>query len=563
MLASQVLAPTLRDDPAGADVVSHKLLLRAGFIRQLGTGLFTWLPLGLRVVQNVERIVREELNRIGAQEILMPVVQPADIWRESGRWDAMGPELLRIMDRHERDYCFSPTHEEVVTDVMRQTISSYRDLPLTVYQINTKFRDEIRPRFGLMRAREFIMKDGYSFHLDDESLDATYLDMHRAYSAVLDRIGLRYRAVQADSGMMGGRDSEEFHVLADSGEDLIAYSPNSSYGANVERAEAVCASVRTEPQEPLVRVATPNARSIDDVSALLGVPTNQCVKTLIVHGGNSLVALILRGDHQLNELKAAHLDGISAPLTFATDAEISATLAIEPGSIGPVELKIPLVVDRSADVLSDFVCGANSNGYHFTGVNWERDAPQARVEDLRNVELGDPSPDGSGPLEFTRGIEVGHIFKLGKKYTVSMAASVQAKDGSDVQPTMGCYGLGISRLVAAVVEQCHDDLGIAWPRSVAPATLHIVSLNQQRSAAVRETAQNIYDQCGSQGITVFWDDREERPGVKFNDADLIGIPHRVTIGDRSLRQGVVEFQSRYGETELIAPKNVIARLRST
>ena len=420
MLASQVLAPTLRDDPANADVVSHKLLLRAGYIRQLGSGLFTWLPLGLRVVQNVEKIVREELNRTGAQEVLMPVVQPAEIWEESGRWAAMGPELLRIIDRHERHYCFSPTHEEVVTDVLRQSIDSYRDLPLNLYQINTKFRDEIRPRFGLMRAREFIMKDGYSFHLDDPSLDDTYRAMHDAYSAILDRIGLRYRSVQADSGLMGGSDSEEFHVLADSGEDLIAYSPNSGYGANVERAEALVDSQRAEPQESLTRVETPNARTIEAVSELLGIPATRCVKTLMVHGTDSLVALILRGDHQLNEIKAAHVDGVVAPLQFATDDEISTSLKVDPGSIGPVDLGVPYIVDRSADALSDFVCGANENGFHLTGVNWLRDAPQSRVEDLRNVQPGDQAPDGSGPLSFTRGIEVGHIFKLGRKYTKAM-----------------------------------------------------------------------------------------------------------------------------------------------
>ena len=560
MLASQVLAPTLRDDPANADVVSHKLLLRAGFIRQLGSGLFTWLPLGLRVVQNVERIVREELNRTGAQEVLMPVVQPAEIWEESGRWAAMGPELLRIIDRHDRHYCFSPTHEEVVTDVLRQSIESYRDLPINVYQINTKFRDEIRPRFGLMRAREFIMKDGYSFHLDDASLDVTYRDMHGAYSAILDRIGLRYRSVQADSGLMGGSDSEEFHVLADSGEDLIAYSPKSSYGANVERAEALSEGARAEPLASLTRVATPNAKTIEGVSKLLGIPATQCVKTLMVHGTDSLVALILRGDHQLNEIKAAHLEGIVAPLQFATDDEIRATLTVDPGSIGPVDLGVPYIVDRSADVLSDFVCGANENGFHLTGVNWVRDAPQGRVEDLRNVEPGDHSPDGSGTLAFTRGIEVGHIFKLGRKYTEAMDVTVQMPEGDDLHPTMGCYGLGVSRLVAAVVEQCHDEKGILWPKSVAPALLHIVTINQHRSDAVEKAASVLYRECRSAGIEVFWDDRDERPGVKFNDAELIGIPYRITIGDRGLKQGTVEFQDGRAESLDIRPEDVLSRL---
>ena len=560
MLASQVLAPTLRDDPANADVISHKLLLRAGYIRQLGSGLFTWLPLGLRVVQNVERIVREELNRAGAQEVLMPVVQPAEIWEESGRWDTMGPELLRIIDRHDRNYCFSPTHEEVVTDVLRQTTESYRELPLNVYQINTKFRDEIRPRFGLMRAREFIMKDGYSFHLDEASLDETYRAMHDAYAAILDRIGLSYRAVQADSGMMGGSDSEEFHVLAESGEDLIAYSPNSSYGANVERAEALRLGERPEPAESMTRVETPNAKTIDAVSELLNTPATQCVKTLIVHGTDSLVALILRGDHQLNEIKAAHLEGIVAPLQFATDDEISKSLKADPGSIGPVGLTIPCVVDRSADVLSDFVCGANENGFHLTGVNWGRDALQGRVEDLRNVEPGDQAPDGSGPLAFARGIEVGHIFKLGRKYTEAMNVSVQTNDGDDLYPTMGCYGLGVSRLVAAVVEQCHDEKGILWPESVAPAILHLVTINQQRSTAVENAATDLYSECQQAGIEVFWDDRDERPGVKFNDAELIGMPYRVTIGDRGLKQGTVEFQEKRGDSVDIQPDAVISRL---
>ena len=560
MLASQVLAPTLRDDPANADVVSHKLLLRAGFIRQLGSGLFTWLPLGLRVVQNVEKIVREELNSTGAQEVLMPVVQPAEIWEESGRWAAMGPELLRIIDRHERHYCFSPTHEEVVTDVLRQTTDSYRDLPLNLYQINTKFRDEIRPRFGLMRAREFIMKDGYSFHVDDASLDETYRAMHGAYSAILDRIGLRYRSVQADSGMMGGSDSEEFHVLADSGEDLIAYSPNSGYGANVERAEALVTRQRAEPQELRALVETPNAKTIEDVSEFLDIPASRCVKTLMVHGTDSLIALILRGDHQLNEIKAAHLDGVVAPLRFATDDEINTSLNVDPGSIGPVDLGVPYIVDRSADVLSDFVCGANENGFHLTGVNWVRDAPQGRVEDLRNVEPGDQAPDGSGPLSFTRGIEVGHIFKLGSKYTEAMNVTVQTSDGDDLFPTMGCYGLGVSRLVAAVVEQCHDDKGILWPRSVAPALLHIVTINQHRSSPVEQAASDVYRDCQRAGIEVFWDDRDERPGVKFNDAELMGIPYRVTIGDRGLKQGTVEFQEARSETLDIRPHEAVSRL---
>lgn len=542
MLASKVLAPTLRDDPASAEVISHKLLLRAGFIRQLGSGLFTWLPLGLKVIQRVEQIVREELNRAGAQEILMPIVQPAELWEESGRWSAMGDELLRMVDRHERNFCFSPTHEEVVTDLMRQTITSYRDLPINLYQINTKFRDEIRPRFGLMRAREFIMKDGYSFHLDEASLDQTYQAMHTAYSAILERVGLNYRSVQADSGLMGGSDSEEFHVLAESGEDLIAYSPKGTFAANVDRAEAVCTSSRNAPSESLSQVATPNIRTIEDVSKHLDVTPAQCVKTLIVHGTDSLIALVLRGDHALNELKTAHLEGIDAPLRMASDQEIKQALGVDVGSIGPVGLELPFVVDRSAAVISDFVCGANSNDFHYTGVNWERDVKIERIEDLRFVQPGDEAPDGSGQLEFARGIEVGHIFKLGQKYSDSMKATVQTQHGGETCPTMGCYGLGVSRLVAAIAEQCHHERGLQWPESVAPAHLHIIALNQQRSERVRDQAQTLYTNCIEAGIDVLWDDRDERPGVKFNDAELIGIPHRVTIGDRGLDKSILEYQ---------------------
>lgn len=548
MLASRTLTPTLRDDPANADVASHRLLLRAGFIKQLGSGSFTWLTLGLRTVRKVEQIVREELDAIGAQEILMPLVQPAEVWQESGRWETMGPELLRIIDRHERNYCFSPTHEEVVTDVLRQSVTSYRDLPLNVYQINTKFRDEIRPRFGLMRAREFTMKDGYSFHLDEESLDETYQAIRKAYCAIFDRIGLNYRVVAADSGLMGGSDSEEFHVLADSGEDLIAYSETSSYGANVERAEATCDETRPEPKQTLNRVATPSAKTIESVGKLLDVPTAQCIKTLIVHGTESLVALVLRGDHQLNELKTAHLEGIEAPLRFANDEEIKAEVGANPGSIGPIGLPFPFIVDRSAAVLADFVCGANEDGFHYTGGNWERDVRTGRVEDLRTVESGDKAPDGSGLLTFARGIEVGHIFKLGRKYTEALSAAVQNQDGLDVFPTMGCYGLGVTRLVAAIVEQCHDDAGMQWPSSVAPALVHLVSLNQHRSELVADAAADFYQQCKETGIEIFWDDRTERPGVKFNDADLIGLPIRVTIGERGMKEGNVEFKMQRAET---------------
>ena len=561
MLASRTLTPTLRNDPANADVASHRLLLRAGFIKQLGSGSFTWMALGLRTVRKVERIVREELDAIGAQEILMPLVQPAELWQESGRWEAMGPELLRMTDRHERDFCFSPTHEEVVTDVLRQSVSSYRDLPLNVYQINTKFRDEIRPRFGLMRAREFTMKDGYSFHLEEASLDETYQAIRSAYCAIFERIGLNYRAVEADSGLMGGSDSEEFHVLADSGEDLIAYSESSAYGANVERAEAICTATRAEPTAQMKRVATPDVKTIEAVGELLDIPTNQCVKTLIVHGTESLVALVVRGDHQLNELKVGHIEGVQAPLTFASDAEIRAAVGADPGSIGPVGMPLPCIVDRSAAVLHDFVCGANEDGFHYVGVNWQRDVEIVRTEDLRTVEPGDMAPDGSGPLTFARGIEVGHIFKLGRKYTQSLSAAVQGQDGADVYPTMGCYGLGVTRLVAAIVEQCHDDAGIRWPSTVAPALVHLISLNQHRSPTVAQAAADFYRQCNEAKIEVFWDDRTERPGVKFNDADLIGLPFRVTIGERGLKEGTFEFKSQGLETLSITPGEAFERVK--
>ena len=551
MRVSQLHIPTLRNDPANADVASHRLLLRAGFIQQVASGLFTWLPLGLRVLQKVEHIVREELNRFGGQEVLMPVVQPANLWQESGRWDLMGDDLLRMVDRHDNDFCFSPTHEEVVTDLVRQSISSYRDLPTNLYQINTKFRDEIRPRFGLMRAREFIMKDGYSFHLNDESLDEIYQSMRQAYQSILSRIGVDYRVVKADSGVMGGSDSEEFHILASSGEDTLAYSPASEYAANVEQAESVCHTNRSEPTEELKRVATPGLKTIDEVSDFLKVSPSNSVKTLIVHGDDSLIALILRGDHQLNEFKAAHIEGVTSPLTFANNTEIKQSLDVQPGSIGPVNLPIRYIVDRHAAVLNDFVCGANEDGVHYQGVNWERDASITEVADLRIVEQGDVAPDGSGDLEFTRGIEVGHIFKLGRKYTDSLNATVQTKDGGSVNPTMGCYGFGVSRTVAAVVEQCSDERGIVWPKSIAPALIHIVSLNQNRSEAVLEQASKLYDLCMELGVEALWDDREVRPGVKFNDADLIGLPYRVTIGERGLKDGTVEFIERGQEREAV------------
>ena len=569
MRFTDLLIPTLRDAPADAEIASHILLTRGGFIRRLASGSYNWLPLGLRVLRKVETIVREELDRAGALEILMPVVQPAEPWQRSGRWDVMGPEMLRLKDRHDRDYCLSPTQEEVVTELFGGTVQSYRQMPRNLYHIQTKFRDEIRPRFGLMRAREFIMKDGYSFHMDEASFEETYAAMHACYSAILGRIGLEFRAVEADPGAMGDGDSHEFHVLADTGEDHLAYSPASDYAANVERAAAP-ALVDDAPRETFRRIATPGARTIADVAGLLGVESQRCIKTLIVHADGAtdaregLVALVLRGDHQLNEAKAARLPGVKRPLTFAADAEIEAALGVQAGSIGPVGLPIPLLVDGSAATLKSFVCGANEDGYHYTGANWERDVGEAiRTADIRNVEEGDAAVDGSGPLRFMRGIEVGHIFKLGTKYTDSLNVAIQDAAGADVAPVMGCYGFGVSRCVAAVVEQCHDADGIIWPDAIAPFDVHIVGVNNPKSAEVRETAEGLHQALEDEGFDVLLDDRDERPGVKFADADLVGVPHRITVGDRGLRDGVVEYRRRADtEVQRVPPEEAVRAVRT-
>ena len=562
MLLSQTLVPTLRETPSDADVASHVLLLRAGCIRQLASGLYSWLPIGLCVLRKIEVIVREELARAGAQEILMPVVQPAELWLESGRWDVMGPEMMRMRDRNDRDYALAPTHEEVVSDLIRKAIVSYKQLPCNLYQINTKFRDEIRPRFGLLRAREFVMKDGYSFHLDDASFELTYQAMFDAYSRILNRIGLDFRAVDADPGTMGDGESHEFHVLAESGEDAIAFSPASSYAANVEKAEAVATGDLDKPALTLEKKPTPDVRTIDDVAQLFQVAAKQTIKTLVVKGTSSLVGLVLRGDHQLNEKKASRLPEIAQPFEFASEDEIRAALACGPGSIGPVNLHIPFYVDRSAAIVSDFICGANEDGFHFTGANWKRDATATRVVDIRNVVEGEPAADASGPLKFIRGIEVGHIFKLGTKYTAPMNVTIQDAKGVSRELIMGCYGLGISRLVAAAVEQCHDDEGIIWPEAIAPAMLHIVAINYSRSDAVRAAAHDLYDRCLDAHIDVFLDDRDERPGVKFADADLLGLPHRVIVGERNLAEGRLEYSYRRSELELVTPTQVLERLQS-
>jgi prolyl-tRNA synthetase len=551
MRASRYLIATQKETPADAEIISHQLMLRAGMIRKLAAGLYTWLPMGLRTLRKVERIVREEMDKSGAQEVLMPAVQPAELWEESGRWTQYGGELLRMKDRHGRDFCFGPTHEEVITDLIRNEISSYKELPANFYQVQTKFRDERRPRFGVMRAREFLMKDAYSFHLNAESLNETYELMHRTYCAIFDRFGLDYRAVQADSGAIGGSASHEFHVLASSGEDDIVFSTGSDYAANIEKAEAVAPSgTRPAPAEEMKEVATPDQKTIEAVSKLLGIDATRTVKTLLVKaeadedGNSGLVALVLRGDHTLNEIKAENLAGVAEPLTMATDEEIEQAVGCKPGSIGPVNLNVPVIVDRSAAHLADFVCGANREGFHLTGVNWERDAALERVEDLRNVVEGDPSPDGKGTLEIRRGIEVGHIFKLGNKYSTAMNATVLDENGKTVIMDMGCYGLGVSRVVAAAIEQNHDENGIIWPDAIAPFQVAIVTLNAHKSPTVAEAGEKLYEQLRQAGYDVLLDDRKERPGVKFADMELIGIPHRFVVSERGLAAGTLEYKGR-------------------
>ena len=563
MRATETLIPTLKETPADAEVASHRLLLRAGFIRRVASGLYTWLPLGVRVLRKVEAIIREEMNRRGAQEVLMPVVQPAELWRESGRWEAMGPELLRMRDRHERDFAMSPTHEEVVTDLVRRVVDSYQQLPVNLYQIQTKFRDEVRPRFGPLRAREFTMKDGYSFHLDDACFERTYRAMREAYEAVLSRIGLDFRAVLADGGNIGDSESHEFQVLAGSGEDVIAYCPASGYAANLEMAEAVAppAATGVVPTD-LAKVATPDCRTIADVAQFLGVGPEQCVKTLIVRGAEvPLVAIVLRGDHEMNLTKVGRLSAVANPVTFAAEGAIRDALGCSPGSIGPVGLPVPVYVDRAAAAVAGFVCGANEDGFHLTGVDWRRDADGAQTADLRNVVPGDPSPDGKGALEFARGIEVGHIFKLGVKYSEPMGLAVQDGGGKDVTLTMGCYGMGVTRLVGAIVEQCHDNAGIVWPAAVAPFDVHIVALDYSRDAAVREVADAFLNACDELGVEALLDDRPLRAGVKFAEADLIGAPHRVTVGARNLKRGLIEHKRRSAaESDLAAPERIAERI---
>ncbi|HEX5786739.1 MAG TPA: proline--tRNA ligase [Woeseiaceae bacterium] len=537
---------TLKEIPAEAEIVSHQLMLRAGLIRRLTAGIFTWMPVGLRVLRKVEAIVREEMDRAGALELLMPAVQPAELWRETSRWDEYGHLLLRIRDRHERDYCFGPTHEEVITDVARRELRSYKQLPVNWYQVQTKFRDEIRPRFGVMRSREFIMKDAYSFDLDAAGLEASYAAMRTAYTRIFERLGLRFRVVDADSGEIGGSRSQEFHVLADSGEDAIAWSESGGYAANVETAATVPPpGERPAPARALERVPTPGARTIAEVAALLGVAPAAVLKTLIVAGTAGPVALVLRGDHELNAVKAQKLPGVVAPLTMADAATVQAATGAEPGYAGPVGLGIPVYFDHATGVMADFVCGANEEDAHLTGVNFGRDLPAPeRTVDLRNVGAGDPVPGGEGKLSIARGIEVGHIFQLGTKYSRAMGAVVLDQDGRERALEMGCYGIGITRIVGAAIEQNHDENGIIWPEAIAPFDVYLVPINLQRSETVRDATEALYTELCAAGVEVLYDDRDVRPGVKFADAELLGIPHRLVVSDRGLAAGEFEYRHR-------------------
>ncbi|HEY3327386.1 MAG TPA: proline--tRNA ligase [Novimethylophilus sp.] len=545
MRVSQFFLSTLKEAPAEAELVSHRLMLRAGLIKRLGSGLYSWMPLGLRVLRKVEAIVREEMNKAGALELLMPAVTPAELWQETGRWEVFGPQMLKIKDRHERDFCFGPTHEEVITDIARKEIRSYKQLPLNFYQIQTKFRDEIRPRYGVMRAREFVMKDAYSFHVDKASLEQTYEVMYQAYSDIFNRLGLKFRAVRADTGAIGGTGSHEFHVLADSGEDAIAFCPDSDYAANVELAEALApVAPRADATQTMEKVATPGKKSITEVSEFLQLGAERTVKAIAVMHDDAFYMLLLRGDHELNEVKAQK---ILDPFRFATPEEIQQYMGGKAGYIGPVGADVNIIADHAVLAMSDFVCGANEEGYHLTGVNFGRDLPiPPQVADIRNVVAGDPSPDGKGSLDICRGIEVGHIFQLGNKYSQAMEASYLDENGQHQVMEMGCYGIGVSRIVGAAIEQGFDERGIIFPASIAPFAVAIAAIGFDRSDAVRESALKLHDELQAAGIDVLLDDRGERPGVMFADLELIGIPHRITIGERGLKDGQVEYQARNG-----------------
>ncbi|WP_241579116.1 proline--tRNA ligase [Rosenbergiella nectarea] len=568
MRTTQYLLSTLKETPSDAEVISHQLMLRAGMIRKLASGLYTWLPTGVRVLRKVEKIVREEMENAGAVEVTMPVVQPADLWEESGRWEQYGPELLRIKDRHERPFVLGPTHEEVITDLIRNELSSYKQLPLNLFQIQTKFRDEVRPRFGVMRSREFIMKDAYSFHSHQDSLQETYDIMYRAYSQIFSRMGLDFRAVQADTGSIGGSASHEFQVLAESGEDDIIFSDQSDYAANIELAEAVAPTIeRAAPSQALMQHDTPNAKTIAELVSQFSLPIDKTVKTLIVKAAeeseHTLVALLVRGDHELNEVKAEKLDIVASPLCFASEQEIRDAIGAGPGSLGPIGLAMPIVADHSLKVMSDFTVGANIDGKHWFGVNWLRDLPEARYADIRNVVTGDKSPDGKGTLLIKRGIEVGHIFQLGTKYSEALKATVQGEEGRNQTLLMGCYGIGVTRVVAAAIEQNHDEKGIIWPEAIAPFHVAILPMNMHKSFRVQELAEKLYEQLRSAGLDVILDDRKERPGVMFADMELIGVPHSIVIGDRNLDNNEIEYKNRRtGEKEMLSPEAIVERLLS-
>ncbi|GAA0497998.1 proline--tRNA ligase [Tatumella terrea] len=566
MRTSKYMLSTLKETPSDAEVISHQLMLRAGMIRKLASGLYTWLPTGLRVMKKVEKIVREEMDNAGAVEISMPVVQPADLWEESGRWEQYGPELLRIKDRNERPFVLGPTHEEVITDLIRNELSSYKQLPLNLYQIQTKFRDEVRPRFGVMRSREFVMKDAYSFHTSQASLQETYDAMYQAYSQSFSRMGLDFRAVQADTGSIGGSASHEFQVLAKNGEDDVIFSDSSDYAANIELAEAVAPEgERPAATQEMTQVDTPDAKTIAELVEQFSLPVEKTVKTLLVkateESGHPLVALLVRGDHQLNEVKAEKLDVVAAPLCFATDEEIRQVIGAGAGSLGPVGLTIPVIADRTVAKMSDFSAGANIDGKHWFGINWGRDLPEARVADIRNVVEGDRSPDGQGILQIKRGIEVGHIFQLGTKYSEALKATVQGEEGRNQTLTMGCYGIGITRVVAAAIEQNHDERGIIWPDALAPFQVAILPMNMHKSFRVQQLAEALYDQLRAQGIEVILDDRKERPGVMFADMELIGVPHTIVIGDRNLDNGEIEYKHRRdAEKKMIKSDEIVSYL---
>ncbi|MBT0092677.1 MULTISPECIES: proline--tRNA ligase [Vibrio] len=568
MRTSNYLLSTLKETPNDAEVVSHQLMLRAGMIRKLASGLYTWLPTGLRVLRKVENIVRQEIDNAGAVETLMPVVQPFELWEETGRSEKMGPELLRFTDRHVRPFVLSPTAEEVITSLVRNEVSSYKQLPLNLYQIQTKFRDERRPRFGVMRSREFSMMDAYSFDIDKDGLQKSYDAMHDAYCKAFDRMGLDYRPVLADSGAIGGSGSQEFHVLAESGEDIIAFSSESDYAANIEKAEALApASEAAAPTQEMTLVDTPNAKTIAELVEQFELPIEKTVKTLFVKASNEvdapIIALIIRGDHELNEVKAENLPQVAAPLEMASEEEIRALIGAGPGSLGPVGLKLPFIVDRSVAVMSDFGAGANIDGKHYFGINWGRDVELGQVEDLRNVVEGDPSPCGKGIIQLKRGIEVGHIFQLGNAYSAAMNCGVLGPDGKNVILEMGCYGIGITRVVAAAIEQNHDKYGIIWPDAIAPFQVAIVPMNMHKSEEVKEAAEKLYAELTAMGIEVLFDDRKERPGVMFSDMELIGVPHTIIIGDRSMKEGNFEYKNRAtGEKTAVAMTDIVEHVKA-